>query len=124
MKDAKQEILHALDAIQDLNLACATSSELTIESSIKMANVDRIRTILETHTLEPIDDRPFDPTLCGFVRENLVTTLGTYYRSGIVEIAQVEDRIQVWTTKKICDAPWPATQSEGERMLKLLGVLK
>ena len=73
---------------------------------------------------EPIDDRPFDPTLCGFVRENLVTTLGTYYRSGIVEIAQVEDRIQVWTTKKICDAPWPATQSDGERLLKLLGVLK
>lgn len=84
---------------------------------------DRVRTILETHTLEPIDDRPFDPTLCGFREENgqLVKGDGEFFienNMGCLELwALGEDEPLIRIAK------WPVAHSLMERLLKLLGVL-
>lgn len=114
--NAKQEILETLAYME-------TVSDEFAAGAIR-DNVPDIRAILETHTLEPIDDRPFDPTLCGFKRihENI-------WKNDICTIIQAAGRLfdvvmndeQIPCYLEYC--PWPATQSEGKRLLELLGVL-
>jgi len=78
---------------------------------------------------EPIDDRPFDPTLCGFAR---ISGHPIWHRNDYsIIVSKIENQTAKQITVKelmgglvICVAPWPATQSDGERLLKLLGVLK
>lgn len=106
--DAKKEMLELLRNAEGYSLARYTA---------------RIREILETHTLEPIDDRPFDPTLCGFREENgqLVKGDGEFFienNMGCLELwALGEDEPLIRIAK------WPVAHSLMERLLKLLGVL-
>lgn len=109
--NAKQEILEIIDYTRrqkDLPLTCLET--------------DRIRTILETHELVPVDTRPFDPALCGFVKiQNTLEdwTNGKYeisYRKGVGLIERLEGSF-------IFGFPWPETQSAGRKLLELLGVL-
>jgi len=119
--NAKQEILDAL-AIAEVYLNA--DQPFTAE-----ARLGRIRAILETHTLEPIDDRPFDPTLCGFAR---ISGHPIWHRNDYsIIVSKIENQTAKQITVKelmgglvVCVAPWPATQSDGERLLRLLGVLE
>lgn len=111
----KQEIL---DALAEIDYAFGTFY------------TERIRAILDTHTLEPIDERPFDPTLCGWentYHEDGQTPCKYQWASGDYVISyDAESAGHIEEIAGACQFtfPWPATQSDGERLLKLLGVLK
>lgn len=69
---------------------------------------------------EPIDDRAFDPTLCGFSRNN---SHSQWYNNHVFSV-RVDDDDGIFLYRNhhfVCKMP--ATQSEGERLLRLLGVL-
>lgn len=87
----------------------------------------RIRAILETHEL--VDSRPFDPTLCGATPvRSTIHRLNGYQKWTIhsLTLTRFEDGHgefeQAFTGHKIL-IQWPATQSDGETLLRLLGVL-
>ena len=112
----KQEILALLEIIEHDDWTCQPNFHA------------RIRAIIETHTLEPIDSRAFDPTLCGFAR---ISGHPIWHRNDYsIIVSKIENQTAKQITVKelmgglvVCVAPWPATQSDGERLLKLLGVL-
>lgn len=89
----------------------------------------RIRAILETHELVPVDTRPFDPTLCGFehtYHEDGQTPDARQWSNGDYVITRDGDDGHL---EEIAGAgqmgfPWPATQSDGKKLLELLGVLE
>ena len=111
MKDAKQEILALLEITEN-------------DDWNDMANFyNRIRAILETHTLEPIDDRPFDPTLCGLILIYEGDKMKSWESSRHI-VRNIDGCITLQAKAADTAVPWPATQSDGERLLKLLGVLK
>lgn len=117
--NAKQEIL---DAVDELSTCIERGWPISAFGFIRS-----IRAILETHTLEPIDDRPFDPALCGFTYadhcpEDADRCWDTMeYRLCLVgEYGRIESVI---VGEDYFEFPWPLTQSDGERLLKLLGVL-
>lgn len=119
--DAKQEILDLLALLRDW--------ESHVQVGLIEDRVDRIRAILETHDLVPVDTRPFDPTLCGFMlvyegdkikswesERHFLRRVDGYDRGRacVTLQARADDDMVVW----------PATQSDGETLLRLLGVLK
>ena len=119
--NAKQEILDALNMLDE--------HPTFLRRSLFYAVLNNFHKILETHTLEPIDDRPFDPALCGFNRISGHPIWCTETHS--VEVSKIENQTATQITIKelmgglvVCVAPWPATQSDGKRLLELLGVLK
>jgi hypothetical protein len=91
---------------------------------------DRIRAILETHELVQVDTRPFDPTLCGF--QSLEPHSEGLWENAEWQILKTADgnlavarsELQSWPTAYLEHAPWPATQSDGETLLRLLGALE
>ena len=81
----------------------------------------RIREILTTHELVPIDNTPFDPERCGWSFVN-----GSWYSLG-VELRKFEGRNGLRIVIEdaegfMWNAPWPATHSDGVRLLQLLGL--
>lgn len=84
---------------------------------------------LRTPVIPPIDSRPFDPTLCGF--EPLYEgAWGAALPNVAFTIKKRHSWCEAWQeeseergAEKTCDCPWPATQSDGETLLRLLGVL-
>ena len=114
--NAKQEILELLTNAGNYSLARYT---------------DRIRAILETHTMEPIDEREFDPALCGFDPQDLgpyATDTCGWYKITLAGEACVLTKTKGCLTVQVDSrviyiGVMPATQSDGERLLKLLGVL-
>lgn len=112
--DAKQEILDIVNRPDDI---------------LSESDIERINAILSTHTLEPIDDRPFDPTLCGFklIKSEIHRINGyrVWVKDGL-EITKLDDGYGEYEQQDTgaIRIPWPATQSDGERLLKLLGVLR
>jgi len=81
----------------------------------------KIREILQTHELVPIDNTPFDPERCGWSFVN-----GSWYSLG-VELRKFEGRNGLRIVIEdaegfMWNAPWPATHSDGVRLLQLLGL--
>jgi hypothetical protein len=113
--NAKQDILGAVDEL------CKCIERGWPISAFRF--IQTIRAILSTHTLEPIDDRPFDPTLCGFER---VEDSAGAWSNGSHILYHLHGNGMVEDIASACQFgfPWPATQSDGEKLFKLLGVLK
>jgi hypothetical protein len=104
------------------------------QGAIEPEKRKRIRAILETHELVPVDTRPFDPTLCGFHSVDK-----SYKNSAIVRwecnpgaltvgwtIERENDLLCLakWGVNQFWGIPWPATQSDGKKLLELLGALE
>lgn len=109
--NAKQEILEIIDYTRrqkDLPLTCLET--------------DRIRAILETHELVPVDTRPFDPTLCGLKLIYEGDKMKSW-DSGRHIVRDIDGCITLQAKAADTGVPWPATQSDGETLLRLLGVL-
>lgn len=75
------------------------------------------------------EKKPFDPTLCGFqwmgphsdgLWENAEWQI---LKTADGNLAVARSKLQSWSTAYLEHAPWPATQSDGETLLRLLGVL-
>lgn len=93
-------------------------------------NTDDIRAILETHELVPVDQH-------AEMQRLLLPYAGLKLRDGEVMPVDGEGLVECLTRvlqafealrtglrgKASCDCPWPATQSDGETLLRLLGVL-
>lgn len=105
----REEIEQAARLIEAYQIPCSAST------------VDSIREILATHKLVPIDNTPFDPERCGWDFVN-----GSWYFLS-TELRKFEGinglRLIVEAAKGFMwNAPWPATHSDGVRLLQLLGL--
>lgn len=114
--NAKQEILDLIDYTRrqkDLPLTCFEA--------------DRIRAILETHELVPVDTRPFDPALCAFTLiQSTIHRINGFqiWKKGEISLTRFDNgKGQFDQFSGFILFPWPATQSDGETLLRLLGVL-
>lgn len=101
------------------------AARLTTEEEFRRARAAEIRAILSeilaTHELVPIDNTPFDPERCGWSFVN-----GSWYSLG-VELRKFEGRNGLRIVIEdaegfMWNAPWPATHSDGVRLLQLLGL--
>ena len=111
------------------------------QGAIEPEKRKRIRAILETHELVSVDSRPFDPTLCGFesfsdgvwirsvpgdddLRLRVLRRASECFHGLSSSIAIFIDSFEPFAARNICDCPWPETQSDGKKLLELLGVLE
>lgn len=91
------------------------------EMDYDFVHTDRIREILATHELTPIDNTPFDPERCGWTRrghlyENKDAGVNLYK----FESDQMEIRWTGYADSVL--VPWPANHTDGVRLLQLLGL--
>lgn len=98
-----------------------TLSNLERVREVAYGDFKRIREILATHELVPIDDSPFDPERCGWTRrghlyENKDAGVNLYK----FEADQMEIRWTGYADSVL--VPWPANHSDGVRLLQLLGL--
>ena len=115
----REEIEQILEHLRD--------AESHVQIDRLEGHVDRIREILATHELVPIDNTPFDPERCGW---RLVCLIPVGYhkdQDGQLQysiIQQEEDgRMKIESMdgwEWVC--PWPAKHSDGVRLLQLLGL--
>ena len=106
--NAKEEILEELG---DMQLSLEDDRVIGYDHVF-----NRIREILSTHELVPIDNTPsFDPERCGFHCSAMIP--GTWFNE-LARIDHVENQILIEASRVRCNAPWPATHSAGVALLK------
>lgn len=95
-------------------------------SEVRTADLDRIRAILKTHELVLVDKRPLDPALCGFTLiQSTIHRINGYrmWKKGEISLTRFDNgKGEFEQFHGLIVFPWPATQSDGETLLRLLGV--
>lgn len=105
-------------------------SNLERVREVAYGDFKRIREILATHELVPIDNTPFDPERCGFTKDSQHAWDIIYRNSRGDSFARQGNLLVMWADDKVEEGnesagrftvDWP-NHSDGVRLLQLLGL--